>query len=157
MIHSAIDGFSRVVPYFRIHTNNLAKTALFDFLGCLEQFHIPSRVRADGGGEFVHIEDFMHYANGNDRGSFITGSSVHNQRIERLWRDVFTQVVHKYYRLFSHMEDSNLLDRQNPVHISCLHYVFLPRIQRDMDLWRDGHNHRKVRTENNRTPMQMWV
>ena len=83
MINGCIDGFSRQVQYLRVHTNNMAATMFEDFVECLIREGIPSRMRADGGGEFVQMEKFMNYTNGEERGSFIRGKSTHNQRIER--------------------------------------------------------------------------
>jgi len=87
IIHGAIDGFSRLIPYMRVSTNNTADTALEAFLMGVSQYGLPSRVRTDRGGENVRIAEYMLHHRGTGRGSIIMGRSVHNQRVERLWRD----------------------------------------------------------------------
>ena len=156
VINGCIDGYSRLVIYLKVHTNNLAKTMVADFVQGIKAFAVPSRVRADKGGEFVHICSAMNLLNGESHNSFITGKSVHNIRIERLWRDVFCKVANKFYHIFSIMESNNILDIENHTHLAALHHVFGQRIQNALTIWKNAHNNHPLRTEGHKTPMQLW-
>lgn len=129
---------------------------LSDFLTAMKSHGIPSRVCADKGGEFVHIEKLMNAINGQNHNSFISGKSVHNIRIDRLWRDVFTKVIEKYCNLFIMMEERNVLDIENLIHLPCLHHVFGKRIQNRLNFWKWAHKDHMIRSERNKTPSQLW-
>ena len=110
VVHGGIDGFSRLIVYLHCSTNNCASTVTDLFCHATTLFGIPSRVRSDRGGENVGVCEFMIQNRGLDRGSHIAGSSVRNQRIERLWRDVFRCVCSTFYSLFYYFEEVGLLD-----------------------------------------------
>ena len=89
--------------------------------------------------------------------SVITGSSVHNQRIERLWRDMFRVVGFTFYKLFHGLEALNLLDPLNPQHLFALHYVYLPQINSTLESFCNGWNQYCLSSEKSKSPLQLFV
>ena len=85
------------------------------------------------------------------------GSSTHNQRIERLWRDLHQSVTKMYYQLFYFFEHHGLLDPLNEVHLYSLHYVYLPCINTAISIFHDGWNNHGLRTMHNSSPHQLFV
>ena len=81
--------------FLRCSTNNRASTRLEAFKEATTNYGLPSRVCCDQGGENTAIALFMlmHPLRGPERGNVIVGRSVHNQRIERMWRDVHQGVL----------------------------------------------------------------
>lgn len=83
--HAGIDGFSRLIVFMHCSDNNRASTVYEHFLEATTMHGLPSRVRTDQGRENMMVARHMLEHRGLHRGSIITGSSIHNQRIERLY------------------------------------------------------------------------
>ena len=139
--------------------NNRADTVLDAFINATQEYGLPSRLRSDKGGENTTVDLFMleHPFRGPGRGSMITGRSVHNQRLERLWRDLFEGVTYICYHLLYHFEDNGVLETSNPIHLFSLHYVYIPRINRYIERWTQAFIRHRIRTADNRSPMQLNI
>lgn len=156
MTHGGIDGYSRLIVYLKCTSNIRATTVYESFLGAVRSYHLPSRVRSDQGGENVLIAQHMIENRGADRNSMIVGSSVHNQRIERLWKDMHHCVTSLFYKLFYFMEQNDLLNHLDEKHLYALQYVYIPRINKALASFMEGWNHHPMRTVRNKSPHMLF-
>ncbi|KAK0153675.1 hypothetical protein N1851_004538 [Merluccius polli] len=139
VFHGCVDGFSRAIIYLNCLDNNRASSVLSLFLEGVENFGLPSRVRR-----------------GLNRRSVIAGLSVHNQRIERLWAELNRVVSRHFISIFSFMESVGILDSLNELNLFCLHYIFMPRIERAAIEFINQWNHHGLSTQGGQTPLQLW-
>lgn len=66
-----------------------------------------------------------------------------------MWRELWSGFTVTYYRLFQFMEEQHILDVSNELHMQVLHFVFLPRMQLNLDrlteaLKRDPYERRTI-------------
>ena len=104
--------------------NNGADTVLQQFQKGTAEFGVPSRLRIDKAGENVGLWRSMEQVRGEGRSSYITGSSIHNCIIERLWRDVRSNVLATFSTILHGLENAGVLDPDNQTDLFCLHYIF---------------------------------
>ena len=154
--HGGIDGKTRTIVFLHCTSNNLAATVLHHFQCAVSQYGLPDRVRSDRGGENVDVWRYMIQMH-ETASSVIAGSSTHNVRIERLWRDTFRCVIGHYYELFYSLEEHQLLNPLNETDIYCLHFIFIPRINKHLHDFTESWNHHALSTEHNQTPYQLML
>ena len=141
VVHGGIDGYSGRIVYLKASDNNRASTVDHLFRNAVHECGWPSRVCADKGGKNVDVARAMLTSRGTGRRVFLVGSSVHNQRIERFWRDVFHCVCHFYYAMFYEMGDLGILDPTRDPDLYALHFVFLLCINSDLSQFLSTWNH----------------
>jgi hypothetical protein len=86
VLHIQIFLKIRYIFFLKASDNNFARTVYDCFTESISKYGLPLHVRGDRGSENVLVRDFM--LSKRCEGAFISGRSVHNTRIERLWVDV---------------------------------------------------------------------
>lgn len=157
VIHGAVDGFSRTITYLQCANNNRAPTVLDFFREGVSHFGLPDSVRSDHGGENIGVWRYMIVTHNNDHSCILTGSSVHNERIERMWRDVHRCVVSTFSDMFTSLEREDLLGPTNEVDLYCLHHIFFPLISKNLSEFKESWNNHSISSEGSRTPYQLLV
>ena len=120
-------------------------------------FHYPQRIRTDYGTENVDVARRMLDRYGAESNPVLTGQSVHNQRIERLWRDVHNYIGMYFKNIFYYLKSSQLLDPDDEIGIFAIHYIYIPRINRAIDQFVLQWNNHSLSTEGGKTPLQKWT
>ena len=110
VIHGGVDVFSHCIVFLKCSDNNRATTMLSLFTAAVSLFGLPDRVRSDHGGENIRVWQYMISAHHQDYTAVITGSSVHNERVERLWRDVHRCIESIFTTTFRSLESNEKLD-----------------------------------------------
>ena len=156
VIHGAVDGYSRTITFLRCSNNNRASTVLDRFTEAVRIHGLPSCVRTDLGGENTEIWRYM-IEQHNSTNAVITGSSTHNERVERLWRDYHRCVGVVFADTFRQLEEEEHLDSLNEIDLYCLHYVFIPRIDLALKEFIESWNNHPLSSCGNFTPNQLFV
>ena len=156
VIHGAVDGYSRLLTFLKCSTNNRATTVLESFAAAVQTYGLPRKIRTDLGGENVDAWEYMVTQHGGDESTIITGSSVHNERIECMWQDISRSVIVPFKEIFSSLEDEAILDVNNEVDLFCLHAVFTGRINASIEEFIRSWNSHPLSSENNQTPLQLF-
>ena len=157
VIHGAVDGYSRKLVFLKCATNNRAATVVEQFSKAVTENGLPDRVRTDNGGENVDVWRYMIFYHHYDPSCVFTGSSTHNERIERMWRDVTRCVGAIFREKFFELEEHGLLDPLNEIDLFCVHYVFLPMLNQCLQQFAESWNFHPLSTEHNLSPEQLFA
>ncbi|KZS96525.1 hypothetical protein SISNIDRAFT_463993 [Sistotremastrum niveocremeum HHB9708] len=114
-------------------------------------------MRADSGTENLEVRRLMIARWGEQHLAFLRGRSVHNVRIERLWRDVREHTLDTFRALFTEMEESRVLDMDNIVHRLALRLAYEHRIRQALEDTKNAYNHHRIRTGGYQSPLRMFA
>ena len=62
-----------------------------------------------------------------------------------------------FHQVFYSLEDDKVLDPTSESDLSCLHSVYLPKINSALKSFAEGWNKHGITTENNKTPTQLYT
>lgn len=138
--------------FLRASSNNRSSTVMDCFMNAVSRYGVPSRVRTDHGGENNTLLVREHFQRLWERKCSERKEHTHNQQIERLWGDLWRGMTDVYHCLFNFFESEGIVDVDNEMYLWALHYMYLPRINRDLTEFCNRWNHHGLRTEMHQSP-----
>jgi hypothetical protein len=147
-----VDGFTHQILVLKCCTDNKSLTLLDALLESkmVKERSLPIFIRGDGGLENAAIAKLTNSVNGVRH--FLSGRSVHNQRIERMWRDVYTNVIGYYKTALENIIEYYDVEL-NPYNVWIIQRIFLEGINEELRLFQNNWNGHAMRTEKaNLTP-----
>ncbi len=66
-------------------------------------------------------------------------------------------VISKFLNIFLYLESQNVLNCSSEIDLFCLHQVYLDIINRSLENFTGQCNNHPVTTENNFSPVQLWI
>lgn len=157
-MYGFIDGYSKKVLFIGLScTNNDPAVIANYFLKTVKKHEcVPTVLRTDKGteatvmGELQVILRLEHEDELAGLKSYVTGKSVHNQRIESYWRQLREHLIDFCINLFKLMENDNLIDVSDRIHIECLRFCYEKLIKEELELTRKEWNSHHIRKQKNR-------
>ena len=156
-IHGAIDGYSRRILWLEVgRTNNNSKIIANYVTDYIRQIGgVPRIVRADAGTENVYVTGIQRFlrsgcedAFSGDK-SFLYGKSVSNQRIEAWWSFLKKSNAGWWIDFFKDMRDEGIFCDDDPIHLECLRFCFMPLIRGELNKVATHWNLHKIRPSHN--------
>ena len=91
----------------------------------------------------------------NACGGCIGGKSTRNTRTERFWREHNANVMKCFKDEFIELEELDLLEVTKNSDLWALHCICMEVIQQKMSYFKECYDNHPLRTENNKTPLQL--
>jgi hypothetical protein len=131
-VHGCIDGFSRCIIWLKVHhTNSDPKVIANYFVQAVKENEgVPTKVRSDMGNEKGYIAQMQTFLGG----SFVYGTSQHNQRIESWWSQLRKGDVQFWIELFGQLKNDDKFDGDT-VDKNLVQFCFTKLVQVNITHW----------------------
>ena len=130
----------------------------------MTQYSLPSHVQSDQDLENIDVARYMLQEHGLNRAGIIAGKSLHNcspsvhdQRIERVWREINRVVVNKYKNIFVYLERHECFEPTNEIHLFSLQCVYLLMVNDSLHQLIQEWNFHGLTNASNTTTRQQWI
>ena len=155
--HGITCGGSKMAISMEMEDNKRASTVLLHYRNAVIKYGCPRVLRTDAGTENVLVGKFQLIAWGMGNGEFnnlpfLVGKFTHNQRIERLWRDVREGGFQPFRDKRAEMIRSNQFDPNSNDHDWIWHTLLDPLVRFRLAEFVVAHNNHSI----SRTPLQIF-